>query len=283
MSLFKALPHALPNARATFPFAALVLALGACTQAPVDTEASSSAAIGKEKSACGLAADRACPKSLEDLENLSYEDLSAVFEASKESNVAFQEQLAEALAKNAGAVPEDKKALTLAGTYDGRAICRSDKFPLPNQFPRSIRETLAGRALVHLVAWMPDPAINWIAESVWKGKVFDQNPTASGTLGTVVNRINGSLFAEASYLSNASFGSQDLDYQNAKTGLGISLIKPVENFSVFVIRHVYDAVRVVNADERLYLGMAYMVDEPGKFDPNTALPVCYFAMKPKAP
>jgi hypothetical protein len=73
-----------------------------------------------------------------------------------------------------------------------------------------------------------------------------------------------------------------LNYAGATSGIrGPAALK---NISVELIRHVYDTVRLVkSANGRdMYVGMAWLIDTPGQYTPNTpgtVVPSCYFALE----
>jgi hypothetical protein len=182
-----------------------------------------------------------------------------------------------------------KKATTgsplLNGPYDGTPICRKDILPLGSQLPAGVKAISGAPALIDFLH-LSNTIDNNFASSLWHGKEFTSPPGAKQ--GTVLNFIDITTpgitattrkSAEAVHFADAENQWLVLDYTNAVTGLDGLL----SGISVEIISHVYDTVRLVNADKQIYLGMAWLVDKPGHYEANNpavAVPSCYFALQP---
>lgn len=210
----------------------------------------------------------ATPSSLDDLKGLSSCQLKALFESDE--------------AKAATSTP----AALANGAYEGRALCRKDIIPASAEFPPEVRKIRGAEALVGLLR-TSDTVSNGFAGQVWHGKEFTLATHA--TRGSVLNFIDfaspegitteTNKRAEAEYFIDAKNQWMAIDYTNAFTGIDGLL----EGVSVKLIQHVYDTARLVNPKEHLYLGMAYIVNTPGKYEPGTpnTVPSCYFAIQRK--
>ncbi len=210
----------------------------------------------------------ATPNSLDDLKRLDSCELKALFEddAAKEAT-------------------SDVKALA-SGAYDGVPLCRKDIIPDGNALPPRIRQEIHGENLLMGLLKISNHATNGFAGQIWHGKEFTLAPNASR--GSVLNFIDiqsdginetTRKAAEAVHFIDTKNQWMVLDYTNALTGVRGAL----EGVSVQLIQHVYDTARLVNAEQNLYLGMAWLVNTPGVYEPGTpnTVPSCYFALKRK--
>ena len=153
-------------------------------------------------------------------------------------------------------------------------------------------------ALVLALRALDGNQLNTLASFLWHGKKFTPRTTASlsGVLqssasdftvvGDVINNIGRpdvDFSAEALLDVDRPNASLDLDYSAAQTGLelpGNVDIPGISAISVEIIQHVWDRVRLVNADAQLYVGTAFIVDQPGTYDAS-AVPLCNFALTPE--
>lgn len=206
------------------------------------------------------------PSSLDDLEKLDSCELKALFESDA--------------AKEATSAP----SALASGAYDGVPLCRKDIIPDGSALPPRIRSEIHGESLLMGLLKISNHATNGFASQIWHGKEFTL--PANATQGSVLNFIDlqsdgiqetTRKAAEAVHFIDTENKWMVLDYTNALTGVEGLL----EGVSVKLITHVYDTARLVNPKENLYLGMAWLVNTPGKYEPGTpnTVPSCYFALK----
>jgi hypothetical protein len=210
----------------------------------------------------------ATPNSLDDLTKLDSCELKALFEGE--------------LAKQN---TSDTTALA-NGAYDGIPLCRKDIIPDGSALPPRIRSEIHGENLLMGLLKVSDHATNGFAGKIWHGKEFTL--PANATKGSVLNFIDiqsdginetTRKAAEAVHSIDPDNRWMVLDYKDAFTGVeGV-----FEGVSVQLIKHVYDTARLVNKEQNIYLGMAWLVNTPGVYEPGTAntVPSCYFALKKK--
>ena len=228
---------------------------------------------GSDDSAGGAAAissnpqcDADNPCTVDDLKNMDSSHLKALFEDQKVLKAT------------------DGSAL-LNGAYDGTPLCRKDILPLGSQLPKGVHDITGAPAIIDFLH-LSNTIDNNFAASLWHGKQFTTPPGAKQ--GSVLNFIDITTpgitdttrkSAEAVHFADADNHWLVLDYQNAVTGLSGLLA----GISVEIIAHVYDTVRLINAEQQIYLGMAWLVDKPGHYEANNpavAVPSCYFALQP---
>jgi hypothetical protein len=213
------------------------------------------------------------PNSLEDLAKLDSCQLKAMFEsdAAKTATVG-------------SALPD--------GPHDGMPLCRKDILPSAAELPAGVAAISGAKFLISLLK-ISNHLDNAFASALWHGKEFTAEPGAKR--GSVLNFIDlrtqgidetTRKSAEAVHFIDTDNQWMVLDYTNAVTGLPGKLGKfdQLEGITVDLITHVYDTARLVNPEKGIYLGMAYLVDEPGKYEPSkpkSVVPSCYFALRKK--
>lgn len=218
----------------------------------------------------------AVPSELADFQGLSSCQLKALFddEGAKEATV------------RAG-LPD--------GPFDGVPLCRKDVLRAVPQssIPPGV-STISGFASIWKFLELSDSIDNAVASKIWHGKYFTP-PSSDGSgdvlgyaeIGDVNNFIDitsgrisddARRSAEAKYFIESQSDRRwlTLNYMNAQTGTRV-----FQDLSVEFIRHVYDTARLVDAERSIYLGMAWLVDEPGVYseEPGKMMPSCYFALK----
>ena len=250
--------------------ATLLLGLFALTATAVAGCASGSESDDGTGGAAALSGSGTCtadsPSSVDDLSQMDSCHLKALFEDEKVMQAT------------------DGSAL-LNGPYDGTPLCRKDIIPLGSQLPAGVKNITGAPALIDFFH-LSNTIDNDFAASLWHGKQFTTPPGAKQ--GSVLNFIDITTpgitattrkSAEAVHFADPENHWLVLDYQNAVTGLDGLLA----GISVEIISHVYDTVRLVNADKQIYLGMAWLVDKPGHYEANNpaaAVESCYFALQP---
>lgn len=185
------------------------------------------------------------------------------------------------------------------GLYSGLPLCFPREMPPASAFPAGARAETGFDQLVGAFRLLTNNQMNRVAGFIWHGKKFDRHTEDSVSqllsdragnylfVGDVINNIGRTdidFSAEASLLLDRPHNSIDLDYSLARTGLqlpGNIPIPGVSKITVPIIRHVWDRVRLVNPDKKLYVGEAYIVDQPGVYD-DRAVPLCFFALTPKS-
>jgi hypothetical protein len=218
---------------------------------------------GTTRAVCDKAAQ---PQSLDDLKKLDSCELKGLFE------------------------DDANKAQTMGmplpnGAYEGIPLCRKDIIPESETLPPKIKAIHGARFITGLLK-ISNTLTNKFASQLWHGKEFTAPDGARQ--GTVLNFIDvqseginetTKKSAEAIHAFDETNQWMFLDYTPAATGLDGLL----EGVSVDLIQHVYDTARVVNAKEGIWLGMAWLVNDPGKYEPGTpnTVPSCYFALKRK--
>jgi hypothetical protein len=232
-----------------------------CGGSESDSASGSAAAV-----TAGTCAPPPTPNGFEDLQNLSSCQLTSLFQSE------FAKQ-------NTDTAP------LLNGDYDGIPLCRKDMLPTVSQLPAGVRN-INGAGLAIDFLGLSNHLDNGFAGSLWHGKEFTTPPGAKQ--GTVTNFIDMTTpgieattrkSAEAIHFHDAVNRWHVLNYAGAVTGLDGLL----EGISVQLIEHVYDTVRLVGPEQNIFLGMAWLVDKPGQYEPNNpaeAVASCYFALKP---
>jgi len=245
-----------------------------------------SAGAAADTVASGCADPDNCPTRFSQLQSMTSDQLDALF--------------------NSGTAGDD----IFSGVYAGLPLCFPSEIPSADQFPQGARAVPGFDLLIKAVQLLTTDQMNALAGFIWHGKKFtpraDNRPwmyDAAGNLlpvsqvlasqpddyvyvGDVVNNIGRpdiDFSAEARLLLDRPNGSIDLDYEVAETGLQLPTgvtIPGISGISVDIIRHIWDRVVLVNADEKLYVGVAYVIDRPGVYD-STAVPICYFALTPQ--
>jgi hypothetical protein len=248
-----------------------VLLLGLLTTLATVACGGGSSSDGTDGSGAAISSGTTCdpaqtPNQVGDLQNLSSCQLKSLFDSE------FAKQTT-------------SDAPLLNGPYDGTPLCRKDILPAGSQLPAGVK-AISGASILIDFLHISNHLDNGFAGSLWHGKEFTTPPGAKQ--GTVLNFIDITTpgiqettrkSAEAVHFHDDVNQWHVLDYTNAVTGLdGL-----FEGISVKLIAHVYDTVRLVNPDKQIYLGMAWLVDQPGKFvanDPSAAVESCYFALVP---
>jgi hypothetical protein len=248
-----------------FALAALAASAIACgTESSDDNVGEGEGAFtSRTREVCDLPAQ---PQSLDDLKKLDSCELKSLFEdqANKVQTMGMP-------------LPN--------GAYEGVPLCRKDIIVESEQLPPRIKEIHGARFITGLLK-ISNTLTNKFANQLWHGKEFTAADGAKE--GTVLNFIDvkseginetTKKSAEAIHAFDEKNQWMFLDYTPAATGLDGLL----EGVSVKLIQHVYDTARVVNAKEGIWLGMAWLVNEPGKYEPGTpnTVPSCYFALKRK--
>jgi hypothetical protein len=246
-----------------FGLAALTAGIAGCAGG---SDSDSSAGSAAAMSAPGTCAPAQTPNTFEDLQALDSCQLNSLFD----SEFAKQMTMVAPLPN---------------GPYDGIPLCRKDIIPSGSGLPAGVR-SISGAPLLIDIFKLSNTLDNKFASALWHGKEFTAG--AGAQQGTVLNFIdldsNGinsgtHKSAEAVHFHDLQNRWMVLDYSKAVTGLQGLLA----GISVEIISHVYDTVRLVNPDQGIYLGMAWLVDKPGVYEANNpaaAVESCYFALKP---
>jgi hypothetical protein len=184
------------------------------------------------------------------------------------------------------------------GLYSGLPLCFPREMPPASAFPAGARAEVGFDQLVNAFRLLTTNQMNRVAGFIWHGKKFNPHTQDSVSqllqerggnyvfVADVVNNIGRTdvdFSAEASLLLDRPNKSIDLDYSLARSGLQLPGNVPIPGISkitVPIIRHVWDRVRLVNPEKKLYVGEAYIVDQPGVYDAS-AVPLCFFALTPK--
>jgi hypothetical protein len=247
-----------------FGLAALTAGIAGCAGgSDADSSGGSANAFSSAPTTCSPAQT---PNSFEDLQALDSCQLKSLFE----SEFAKQMTMSAPLPN---------------GPYDGIPLCRKDIIPTGSGLPAGVR-AISGAPLIIDIFKLSNSLDNTFASALWHGKEFTAGPGAQQ--GSVLNfidldskGINADTHksAEAVHFHDLQNEWMVLDYSKAVTGLQGALA----GISVEIISHVYDTVRLVNPDQSIYLGMAWLVDKPGVYqanNPAAAVQSCYFALRP---
>lgn len=242
---------------------ALVTALGMFA---VGCSSSSEEAVDNTDDALETDCDRpAVPDTLDGLSKYSACQLQKLFE-SDEAKAATAEH----------GIPK--------GAYDGIPLCRKEvlRTVKSEQMPAGVK-AIGGAKLIYDLLKLSDTFDNTIAKEIWHGKNFTPAGDVVGDVNNFIDFTTDEITAdtktsaEAKYFIDPDHKWLVLDYQNAATGLPF-----LKKVSVELIRQVYDTARLVDKEKGIWVGMAWMVDKPGKYTPevpNTVIPSCYFALK----
>ncbi len=257
----------------TTMMAAMATTVAGCSGSSAEDAGLSEADVTGTTKVC--TSDGSCPTTLAELTTMKSGDLHQLFEAGGMGNEVF------------------------SGVYRGVPLCFPSEIPAPEAFPAGARSVIGFDLLVRGVRLLSQDHMNGIAGWIWHGKKF--TPRQPGSLADVIaqqrdldmvpiadvknniGRTDVDFSAEAILVADRPGRSIDLDYHVAETGLelpGNIPILGVSSVSTEIIQHIWDRVRLINAEANLYLGVAYVVDTPGKYD-QTAVPMCYFALQPE--
>ncbi len=196
----------------------------------------------------------------------------------------------EALFQSPAAKENTAAAAIPVGAFEGVPLCRKEllRTVRSSDIPPAVK-ALGIEAILKLLS-VSDGFDNKVAGEIWHGKHF--TPNAPGAeLGFVNNYIDITdrginddtrRAAEADYFIDrkADRNWLVLDYKGASTGL-----RGLKHFSVELIHQVYDTARLVDKERGIWLGMAWMVQTPGEYSPETpktVMPSCYFALQRRA-
>lgn len=217
----------------------------------------------------------ACPKAFDDLTRLSSANLRELFDKAPMGEDVFD------------------------GSYSGLPLCFPQEMPPASAFPAKARAEQGFDQLIGAFHLLSSAQMNRLAGFIWHGKKFTSHETASVSelleerpgewvfVADVINNIGRpdvDFSAEASLLLDRKHKSIDLDYSFARTGLLLPNNVPIPGISKIslpIVRHIWDRVRLVNPTTKLYVGQAYVIDEPGVYDEH-AVPLCFFALTPKS-
>jgi hypothetical protein len=242
-------------------------------------EAESSAVVGHGSAAVSgqttavCTSGGVCPAHFSELQSMSSADVGSLFDQGTAGDVV------------------------LNGNYSGLPLCFPDQIPPASSFPAGAQAVPGFDLLVTAMSALTPDQLNGLASFVWHGKKFTALTTEpvsqllqerAGDFVFVANVVNNigrpdvDFSAEALLDLDRPNDSIDLDYSVAQTGLelpGDVNIPGISGISVEIVQHIWDRVRLVNADAQLYVGTAYIVGQPGTYD-GTAVPLCDFALTP---